>query len=481
MITFNGLPLYRATLAGNADGVVRVSLVEDPAVQSDFEYFKAQKAPVLYAVQNEDKRLVRGVVLRADYPIFRKDSEQDPGYYVTFGADVIRQAAERFLTDGHANDVNLDHLAGSDVDGVQLVQLFIKDTAAGVSPEGFADIADGSLFAEYHVTNDDVWSEIKAGTFKGFSVEIFYTLIPAGDAMRRQEDDDAVEVTAMLRRIIQHITDMTKLQNLKARLARILAEFGSTTTDKGVIYWEGDEDLKAGDRVQVEDSDGNRVDAADGDYVTSDNKTIVIVDGAVSEIKDPEAEVASEESEDPEDNPEQMARQRSARFEESYDEKQRKIVDAIRTERGNREDDYGYLASAGDDFGVWAYYSEETGWQDKFVRYSITWDEEGNAKASDPVECRMAFVPMDFDDATAFAGKPAEEETATAEEYEAAVQAAADFKAENATLKARIAELEKAPAKPGVKERYQRQEDGSLLAESTGDRGLDRLARIPRK
>lgn len=480
MITFNGLPLYRVALASEGDGVVRVSLVDDPAVQSNFDVFRkeAGKAPVLYAVQDEDRHLVRGVVLRADWPIYRRDNPQDPGYYVTFGKEAIRQLAEKYLADGFQNRVDTAH-DGNEVDDVQMVQYFIKDTAAGIAPEGFDDIADGSLFAEYHVTNDEVWDEIKAGTFKGFSVEIFYTLIPAGDTMRA-EDREAEDCVALLHRIFNTCNSMSKLSQIRAGLAALLARFGRVTTDKGVLQWDGDEDLKAGDRVYVDNEDGSRKEAEDGEYVTADNKTIVVVDGAVSEIRDPEAEVAPDGEGEGEggDDAEQMARQRSARFEESYDEKQRKIVDAIRAERGNREDDYGYLASAGDDFGVWAYYSEETGWQDKFVRYAITWDEEGNAKASDPVDCRMAFVPMDFDDSAAFKAPASEEERPSEEEFEQAVQTATELKAQVDKLQARIAELEKEPAGKTVREKYNAKEGGALLSGSTGDRGLDRLARI---
>ena len=479
-VTIDNIPVYDAILAGDGTGMLRISLVDDPAVCSNFDVFsKAQeRKTALYAIQDEEKRLVRGVVLRADFPIYRKDSAEETGYYVTFGREEIRKIAERYLADGRQNAVDTDH-DGNEVEGVQMVQYFLKDSAAGIAPEGFDDIADGSLFAEYHVTNDDVWEEIKAGTWKGFSVEIFYTLIPAGETMAREEDDrDAVAVVRLLRRLIHNCTDMSKLANLRARLARILAEFGSVTTDKGVIHWDGEDDLKAGDSVWFEDEDGNRTEAADGDYVTGDGKTIVVVDGKVSEIRDPEAEVAPEDTNDDEPGEaEQMARQRAASFEESYDEKQRKIYDAIRAARNTGEDEWGWLASAGDDFGVYEYQSADTDWFTKSVRYAINWDEDGNATASDPQECRLAYVPMDFDDSAAF-GAPAADEGPSEEEFEQAVQAAADYKAEIATLQARIAELEKTPAGPSAREKYNRNEGGPLLSGSTGDKGLDRLARI---
>lgn len=485
MITYNGLPLYRVVLSNEQDGVLRVSLVDAPAVDSDFEVFQKEEAkrPALYAVQDEEKRLVRGVILRADYPIFRRDKEGEAGYYVTFGADVIREAAERYLAEGRSNEVNLQHEDGSDVDGVQMVQFFIKDSAAGVDPEGFDDIADGSLFGEYHVTNDDVWEEIKAGTFKGFSVEILYTLIPAGETMAAEDPEEA-EIVTFLQDIFSHVTDMSKLEKIKARLASLLAEpesnqepqkFGSVTTDKGVIYWPGDEDLKAGDRVEVEDAEGNRSAAADGEYVTGDGKTIVVVDGSVSEIRDPEAEVAPEGDDNQEETPEQMAAQRSAKFEESYDEKQRKIADAIMATLDR--DVYGHLVDAGDDFAIFDTYGEFNNWGDTYHRYKVSWNEDGSAAVSDPVEVRRAFVPVDFDDAALFAAeKP---DTVTAEEYEAAVQAAETFKAEVGTLKARIAELEKTPAGKSAAESFH--DDGPQGSASngfkTGDKGLDKLAR----
>ena len=86
---------------------------------------------------------------------------------------------------------------------------------------------------------------------------------------------------------------MSKLKKLKAALAKAFAALGNVTTDKGILAWDGDEDLKAGYKIYVEDAEGNRTPAEDGDYRTADGKTIVVVGGQVAEIKDPEAEVDS--------------------------------------------------------------------------------------------------------------------------------------------------------------------------------------------
>ena len=144
--TFKGLPIYDASIGGENDGILRISLVDDPAVCSDFIALAAQHRLLTYAVQSEEKRLVCGVVMRANFPIYRRDADGYE-YYIVYKPATIRQMAEKDLADNRQNEVNIMHKAGSDVDGVQMVQWFIKDTARGIAPEGFDDISDGSLFA----------------------------------------------------------------------------------------------------------------------------------------------------------------------------------------------------------------------------------------------------------------------------------------------------------------------------------------------
>lgn len=287
--TIDGIPVYRVLVDDERDGMVRVSLVDDPAVMSDFVAFGRQE-PQRFAVENEDKRLAFGVVARADFPIFRNDPVNGD-HYVIFPAGTIREMAQKYLTEGRADRVDLMH-DGDDVGGVHLVQWFLKDSAKGVAPAGFDDIADGSLFAEYHVEDDAIWQQIKDGTFKAFSMEVFYTLTPEGDTQAVEEA--VADLDGMFERIIAALTPKSNMnkKNLLRKLRQMVAEFASVTTDKGILAWDGDEDLKAGDRVYIEDADGERTEAADGDYTTADGKVIVVADGAVAEIRDAEAEVA---------------------------------------------------------------------------------------------------------------------------------------------------------------------------------------------
>ena len=136
-----------------------------------------QRPVQMYAVEDEEKRLVFGVVMRADFPIYRRD-ERLGEYYVVYKPDTIRRMAEKYLADGLQNETSTMHQ--TDVDRVQMVQWFIKDEARGVVPQGF-DVPDGSLFAEFHVLNDEVWAAVKDGTYKGFSLEGVFDFTPEED------------------------------------------------------------------------------------------------------------------------------------------------------------------------------------------------------------------------------------------------------------------------------------------------------------
>jgi len=189
------LPLYKAKIRDDVDGIQIISLVDEPAVESDFVAFASDKEPVSFKVEDEEKRLIKGVVLRADYPIYRRSGDYE--YNVVFEADTIRQMAEKFLKDGNQNNVDTDHNLHL-VDGVHMQEFFIKDTENGVSPKGFEDVADGSLFAVYKVDNDLVWSDIKEGQFNGFSM---YGYLSYEEAFSKEDDKDEQEVLELINKI----------------------------------------------------------------------------------------------------------------------------------------------------------------------------------------------------------------------------------------------------------------------------------------
>lgn len=167
-----------------------------------------------------------------------------------------------------------------------------------------------------------------------------------------------------------------KLNKIKKALENMLIsmDFGQVGTDKGIIQWDGDEDLKAGDYVKGMDEDGETHDLADGDYKTEDGKTIVVKDGKVEEIKDKEAE--------------EKFKTMKQNFSMSYGDCEKAIMEAY----GN---EYGYLYEAGDDYAIFCYYGENYD-ECKYFKYSVSW--EGETAALTLVgEVKQAFIPVDVE------------------------------------------------------------------------------------
>lgn len=187
------IPIYKVSINDIDEGINRISLVEFPAVESNFLAFADNKKQVMFSA-NEEQQMITGVLMRCDFPIYRIDEMGE--YYVQFDEQVIKQMAEKLLVDAHQNWVNIEHQAGSDVNGVYMTELFIKNTSKGINPKAFEDITDGSLFATFKVRNEKIWTDIKNGTFKGFSIEgVFF--------LEKQEDKELDEILNLLNKIIK--------------------------------------------------------------------------------------------------------------------------------------------------------------------------------------------------------------------------------------------------------------------------------------
>lgn len=283
-----GLPVFRAVLDDDKDGMKRMSLVASPAVEYGFLRFSAERQPVKLSVHDEDRMLIYGVLARANMPIYRSDAMGE--YFIVFSPEAIRTMAERYIAEGRANLFNLQHEDGSEVEGVRMVQWFIKDTERGIAPAEFPDVEDGSLFGEFHVTDAALWERIKAGEFRGFSLEGFFGLEPA----------DGILSTAKVAEDVKDYLDnlnkneMSKMEKIKAALAKLVTkvQFGSISTDKGALLWDGDGELEVGMNVYQENEAGERSAAADGEYVI-EGYIIVVSAGKVDEIR--EVETPAEE------------------------------------------------------------------------------------------------------------------------------------------------------------------------------------------
>jgi hypothetical protein len=186
------IPTYNINidLLDEETGCYTVSLVEFPAVEVDF--LKFEKETPVELKFNDDKHIITGVALRADYPIYRNSPERGE-YYVVFTKEIIRDIVEKYSKHGFNNLVNIEHNENNYVNNVIMIESYIIDRERGVNPIAFEKVEDGSWITSFKVNDLNVWSKIKNGEVKGFSVEGFFKLIEnpkTDDSTISLEEDD---------------------------------------------------------------------------------------------------------------------------------------------------------------------------------------------------------------------------------------------------------------------------------------------------
>jgi len=152
-------------------GVDFIALVDNPAIESNWQSFNKKDVKQIFQIQDEEKRIVSGYFMKADLPIIRLNDKNEK-YYVVFRRETIEKIVNKFFKNGYNANVNLMHDNNLQAKGVYVIESLIIDSKRGTkAPDGFEDAPDGSWFGSMRVENDEVWQMVKDGTFKGFSVE----------------------------------------------------------------------------------------------------------------------------------------------------------------------------------------------------------------------------------------------------------------------------------------------------------------------
>lgn len=280
----------------------------------------------------------------------------------------------------------------------------------------------------------------------------------------------------------------TKLKRIKETLKSVLSQFQEEriTSDKGILAVQkaGDE-IAVGDTVMLVNEEGVESQVESGEYILTNSDVLVIEDGKIAEIKEKEEEKVEEPAEE---NPEKESfMKQKGEFEESYDEKTRKIAEAIRSMGFD-----AWVVEAADDYAVTEV------WADggvKHYRFAISWDEEGNPIVGEMTEVEQEYVPVEEE-------KPAEPvveevveeaqeeekfeevENPTNEGEESETEAVVKLREEVNELykivdelKNRLDAIEKKPAAEPATEEFAKVNK----VFKTGDEKLDNLARFCRK
>ena len=179
-------------------GVDAISIVESPAIESDFVALKNQE--IKLAEVDKEKKILMGALLIPNKPIYRNGSEGE--YYIYFSKDTIVKASQMFLQNGNQSNSTLEH--NQALNGLTLVESWlVEDKAKDKTALYGLDVPVGTWMGSVKVNNDDVWNEyVKTNKVKGFSIEGYF-------ADKMEAPKEAIE-EQMAEQLLNQIKDIVK-------------------------------------------------------------------------------------------------------------------------------------------------------------------------------------------------------------------------------------------------------------------------------
>ena len=153
-----------------AIGVEAISVVENPAIESDFIALNNQE--IKLAEINKEKRLLMGALLIPQKPIYRKSGKEE--YYIFFSRKTVERASQMYLQNGNQSQSTLEH--DKQLKNLTLVESWIvEDKEKDKTALYGLDVPVGTWMGSVKVDNDEVWNDyVKTGKVKGFSIEGYF-------------------------------------------------------------------------------------------------------------------------------------------------------------------------------------------------------------------------------------------------------------------------------------------------------------------
>ena len=297
-----------------------------------------------FKIEDEEKRIISGYFMKADLPILRL-TENNEKFYVVFRRDTIEKIVNKFFKNGLNANVNLMHDSDSDAKGVYVIESLIIDSKRGVkTPIGFEDAPDGSWWGSMRVENDEVWEQVKNKTFRGFSVEgMFKQLSPVSidEELVNKIKQTIQEFEKSIQESVQVINNKTIDSMSKETLDKVKKLiFGEDTKEVAVEATPEVTEVKLmsaeladGTVVNIEPAlevgamvtvevEGEVAPMPNGEYPLADGTVVTVAEGAITDIKEVEAE--EEEAMETEATPEPVV-------ETVTEAKIRKIIESTET------------------------------------------------------------------------------------------------------------------------------------------------------
>lgn len=186
-------------------GIEAISIVEIPAIESDFVALSKQTVQeVKLAELDKERKILLGALLIPNKTILRNNEQGD--YYIYFSKETIVKASQMFYQNNNQNNSTLEH--DRELQGLTLVESWIvEDEVHDKSRKYGLNVPVGTWMGAVKVNNDEIWNEyIRTGKVKGFSVEGYFA-----DKMEKNQNKMSEEQDEkILKKIIDILTNEEK-------------------------------------------------------------------------------------------------------------------------------------------------------------------------------------------------------------------------------------------------------------------------------
>jgi hypothetical protein len=177
-------------------GVNAVSVVEDPAIESNFITLKEENKIELAEVSKE-RRILLGAALIPNKPILRIEDEKE--YYIFFSKETIAKVALMFAKNKYSDQVTEEH--EKPVKGMTIFESWLtEDKEKDKSAFYGLDVPVGTWCISMKADNDDIYNLAKQGKIKGFSIEGYFSDKVEKKELSREDEEVKIlsEIMAML-------------------------------------------------------------------------------------------------------------------------------------------------------------------------------------------------------------------------------------------------------------------------------------------
>ena len=215
------MKLFELQIQDKEDEIFCISLVENPAIESDFMYFG--KETEMFAAVDNEKHMLIGAILIPDKKIIRVEADGTP-YEVFFTKDTVAKLAQNYLAKKYTDQATLEH--DQKIKNVTLVESWIKDGQFDKSNNYGLNLPKGTWVGMFKITDDKLWKDyIKTGKVKGFSIEGLFSHKLIKASLEEIIDKDVIELSDVEANVIlSHLKALIKKDKRYGKGQRIEME-----------------------------------------------------------------------------------------------------------------------------------------------------------------------------------------------------------------------------------------------------------------